>query len=140
MHADGTGAVPLTGEEANDWSPVWSPDGSRIVFYSDRDGEGKDRIVVMSPDGGAGTKLTHEGNAFWPSWNHNGSRILFTLDDAIHAMNADGTGRARIVDGFFARWSPDGKRIAWIEGKLPDTRIQVADASGADAICLTCPR
>lgn len=29
----------LTGEKANNWAPVWSPDGEKLAYYSDRTGE-----------------------------------------------------------------------------------------------------
>ena len=38
MNADGTGLVNLTNNPADDEGPVWSPDGSEILFESTRDG------------------------------------------------------------------------------------------------------
>jgi len=38
-------------------SPAWSPDGSKIVFVSGRDGVSE--IYVMKPDGSDQTRLTH---------------------------------------------------------------------------------
>jgi hypothetical protein len=42
----------LTNHPARDWFPVWSPDGTRITFESDRDGNWE--IYVMSADGARG--------------------------------------------------------------------------------------
>ncbi len=40
-----------------DGSPAWSPDGKRIAFYSERDGNGE--IYVMSAEGSGVTRLTN---------------------------------------------------------------------------------
>ena len=36
---DGSETVRLGSPDASSWSPVWSPDGSRVAFYSDEGGE-----------------------------------------------------------------------------------------------------
>lgn len=46
MNADGSGAVALTDNLDKDWISAWSPDGSRIAFHSDRDGDYE--IYVMN--------------------------------------------------------------------------------------------
>ena len=46
----------LTHDWANDEVPVWSPDGTKIAFISDRDGN--EEIYVMNTDGTGQTRLT----------------------------------------------------------------------------------
>ena len=42
------------------YNPVWSPDGSRIAFYSNRDGNFE--IYVMNANGGHQRRLTHNSH------------------------------------------------------------------------------
>ena len=56
MNIDGTGQTRLTHNPASDWSPAWSPDGTKIAFVSDRDGNLE--IYVMNADGAGQSPLT----------------------------------------------------------------------------------
>ena len=67
MNADGTNARQLTNLPAASENPVWSPDGSQVVFQSDRDGNFE--IYVMDVDGSNPRRLTHNSAGdYWPSW------------------------------------------------------------------------
>jgi Tol biopolymer transport system component len=101
--------------------PRWSPDGSKILFWSDR--SGTKEIYTMNGDGSGVSRLTdgaggyHEGD-----WSPDGSRIVFrrvTGDGGdIWTMNANGTGAAVLYAGdrmdSDPHWSPDGSRIAFV--------------------------
>ena len=56
MDTDGQNQARLTVNKANDTNPVWSPDGKKIAFMSDRDG--LEQIYVMDADGKNQIKLT----------------------------------------------------------------------------------
>ena len=68
MNADGSGQTRLTDNPEEDAFPNWSPDGRRIAFYSDLDGN--EEVYVMNADGSGQTRLTDnpEEDAF-PSWS-----------------------------------------------------------------------
>src|SRR5215472_10961050 len=121
VNADGTGSAPLThlmAANADNFAPVWSPDGRKIAFESSRALDGSDtantndvrNIWVVNADGTGPTPLTHLMAAsvdnFAPVWSPDGRKIAFAstraLDgsDAINTnatlniwiINADGTG------------------------------------------------
>ena len=57
MNADGGNQQRLTNNDRSDWHPSWSPDGERIAFASDRDGDFE--IYVMDVDGQNQQRLTN---------------------------------------------------------------------------------
>ena len=98
MDADGGNQQRLTENRKNDESPSWSPDGTRIVFSSDRKGDWKNfEIYVMDDDGGNLQRLTeNRKNDGAPSWSPDGKRIAFSSDREedgnyeIYVMDIDG--------------------------------------------------
>jgi TolB protein len=73
MNADGSQVRQLTSGPAADWSPSWSPDGTRIVFYS----EGRDpgqSIFIVNVDGSGVTRVTDNPYGLTdPNWSHASS-------------------------------------------------------------------
>ena len=93
INADGTGLQRLTKNRAIDTKPSWSPDGSMIVFSSDRK---RNEIYIMNADGRDVTQLTKNSFAdTGPAWSPNGTRIVFTSNRdgnlEIYSMNSDST-------------------------------------------------
>jgi Tol biopolymer transport system component len=67
MNADGSNQTRLTYNNASDSFPTWSPDGTRIAFGSDRDGN--DEIYIMNADGSNQIRLTYNSAAdYYPDW------------------------------------------------------------------------
>ena len=64
------------GISADDFSPSWSPDGTKIAFTSHMDDNRE--IYIMNADGSNQTRLTNEPTGdFYPSWSPDGTRIAF---------------------------------------------------------------
>ncbi len=68
MYEDGSGQTPLTNNGEHEKDPNWSPDGSKIAFCSDREGDYE--IIVMNANGSGQTNLPNseyhdEAPAWW---------------------------------------------------------------------------
>jgi dipeptidyl aminopeptidase/acylaminoacyl peptidase len=67
MNADGSRKTNLTSKRAGDSSPEWSPDGTRIAFASDRDGDYD--IYTMDANGSDVVQVTNlRGDERFPDW------------------------------------------------------------------------
>ena len=65
-----TGTTRLLAADA--WSPVWSPDGTRIAYKLFDDG-----IYVSNPDGTARLKITNNSLDITAGWSPDSKYILF---------------------------------------------------------------
>jgi TolB protein len=116
--------------------PAWSPDGTKIVFSSARDGV--QHIFVMNADGSGTTRLTNsEKNDNHPSWSRKG-KIVFSREGALFEIPARGGIAHRVGHGFGSAtnpsFSPDGALIAYDYRKpgFSIHEIYVMRADGTD--------
>jgi Tol biopolymer transport system component len=97
-------------------------------------------ILVVNPDGTGLRNLTPDG-VFEsdPVWSPDGRKILFLREGSLYLMDADGSGRMKLVDGQAIsehRWSPDGRMVAYVdvrqvdEDVLEDLWVIQADGTG----------
>ncbi|MCU1244301.1 MAG: tri1 1, partial [Acidobacteria bacterium] len=114
----------LTGSSAaNDRTPVWSPDGKSIAWFSDKSGEYK--LYVGSQDGkGTPREIAIDGAGFYdtPDFSPDSKRIAFT-DNSRTIFIADlATGKVEKVssDVLYGPirtlshcWSPDSQWLAY---------------------------
>lgn len=96
MKADGSGARELTSGKSRNNLPVWSPDGSQLLFLSLRGGSARQAIYAMKSDGSeqrelVGGPLEH----FQARWSSDGRRIVFIrmMGTAAQLLVADADGR-----------------------------------------------
>ena len=96
MRTNGSHQRALTHNPADDYGPFPSPNGRKIVFNSDRDGNHE--IFIMRADGSHQRQLTHTPslvNNALPSFSPNGKRIAFASDrdgnSEIFTMRANGS-------------------------------------------------
>ena len=86
-----------------------------------------------------GRRTDDDANDFYPGWLPDGRISFTTVDEAggkrIVAQAVAGGPRETLVEGaFFARVSPDGRVIAYIQGEFPDSSIYVRSLAGSRAV------
>jgi Tol biopolymer transport system component len=143
INTDGSGFKILTQNEANDLAGSWSPDGSQLVFSSNRDGN--NQIYIMDADGSNPQRLTELGSTnSMPALSPDGQSIAFVSDrdgnDEIYLMGADGSNPRRLTNNPASdgqpSWSPDGTgsaRIVFSSGSPSggfDIFVMDADGTG----------
>ncbi len=124
VRTDGTGLRTLTDDLHRDRAPRWSPDGKRILFYSNR--SGKYELWTIQPDGSGLRQLTFEsrGNIVEPVWSPDGARLVYQIlgpgtylldaakpwrDQRPQELPPLGESSAVFVP---SSWSADGERLA----------------------------
>jgi len=133
-----TGGDPrlLTDGKSTDILDAFSPDGTRVLFHSDREGE--HQIYTIGVDGSGRTRLT-SGPANWGgSWSLDGRTIAFNSNRTgrlqIYTMSPDGSNQRRLItsnsDDWLPSWSPDGTKIAFNSNRGGHTQVYVAHADG----------
>ena len=158
MNPDGSSPTRLTDDKSRtqklpdfspvyDSSPVWSPDGTKIAFISNRDYLFS--LYVMNADGSNARLLADRPlEPAGPAWSPDGEKIAFTSGTGfgvgmsrpsadIYVLNVDGSGVTQLTRDAGANggpsWSPDGKQIAFVsdrgDGKA---RIWIMNADGSN--------
>jgi len=111
INRDGSSLVRLTSGAEDDLSPVWSPDGHKIVFATARFGPAY-VLALMNPDG-SGVSQIGAGIQGWPrSWSPDGGQIAFTWFGPDQEVCSSATGECYVDTpyGIYAT-SPDGAHV-----------------------------
>jgi Tol biopolymer transport system component len=144
------GEVNLTLDPAEDIESDLSPDGSKIVFSSNR-GDIY-HIYLMNIDGSDLRRLTHEPiDDFSPRWSPDGKHIAFSRIGSLYVMDSDGANVRRVTEAeseaaappckagsFLGGWSPDGKQLTFYAASVTRSLGQVCivnvDGSGLKVV------
>ncbi len=141
---------------ATDYAPDFSPDGTRIAFSSNRDGDYEiytmEAVDVAPADGNGDNRiqLTSNDSSFdtVPDFSPDGTRIAYTSNRSgeykIYLMNSlDGSGRTRLAgkegSEYGPDFSPDGTKIAFYGPgkKTANDDIYTIDVDGTSKDKLT---
>jgi TolB protein len=123
-------AQRLTTSPGIDTDPSFSPDGTKILFESDR--SGSQQLYVMDVTGANQRRISFGGGWYGsPEWSPDGDKIAFTNRGAdgqrIGVVNADGSGVRLITSG------PRDDGASWAASSR-ELIFQRTDASGRTGI------
>jgi len=129
--SNGGEAIRRTVHEAYEGVSLWSPDGKKIAFVSNR--FGNNDIFIMPAEGGTPARITyHSAKDLLTDWSADGS-LLFTTarnfkqvewDDEIYTAHSTGGTPYRLLNAFghMPVKSPNGRFIAFVRGACRITR------------------
>jgi TolB protein len=130
INADGTDLQQFSSEAgANDYYPIFSPDGKTLMFASNRNGA-FDIYLMVFGQRDIFQITTNIGNIVSPDFSPDGTKVIFAnqagdVPSALWMVNLDGTDPHLFFAGPGAivavAWSPDGRTIAYaMEMNLPN--------------------
>jgi len=126
---NGQNMINLSKNNKNDSEPSWSFDGEYIAFVSDRRGlsPNETQVYIMDADGSNQrlvTKRNEDVQDHYPCFSPDGKKLVFTrktigenlhlqsnFDYKIFTIDIDGKNEEHLTAGFYARWSPDGRKM-----------------------------
>ena len=129
----------LTPDTTSASDPAFSPDGSRIAFVSQRDGNAE--IYIMNADGTGSTRVTNDPQPDGrPSFTPDGQALVFHSartagKQQIWAVNLDGSGVTQLTRDSVnssPTISPDGQTIAYVSTRNKDTDIWLMARDGSN--------
>jgi len=135
MNPDGSDQVKLA-DKVLSWGPVWSPDGTKIVFLSQIDNP--DGLVYVIKIDGSEEVVLKNIDHLDLAWSPDGSKIVFASGKdrsngyyQIYTVESDGSNLKKLTNTVKSSnqgpiWSPDGKEIAFIS----NGQVYVMDANG----------
>ncbi len=141
---NGDNLVRLTTRSSIEHSPTWSPDGRKIAFNSNRDGNWE--VYVMDADGSNPARLTNNpATDEEPAWSPDGNKIAFPSDRGgnreIWVMGADGSNPTNLTNhpawDDLPAWSPDASKLTFFSNRDGNPEIYVMNADGSNQTRLT---
>ena len=126
----------LTNSPADEVSPTFSPDGSKIAYVSSA--AGAPQIYVMSIGGGGGRRVTHSGSYnYAPDWGVNGLIVFAGMDNGtsdIFTVDEGGNSITRLTQNQGSNkdpsWSPDGRYVAFVSRRAEGSGVYLMSANG----------
>jgi len=139
MKTGGSEQTRLTTNPFNEFNPQWSPDGKRILYYYEK-GDNKDQLYIADQDGHNVTHVSSDStHNYYPSWLPDGKTTIYGTKDGLFKMNISKPGKKKeLMPGIgYAKFSPNGKKIAFKMGSWPWAEIWICDSDASNVVRLT---
>jgi eukaryotic-like serine/threonine-protein kinase len=137
----------LTFEGKTNGNPTWTPDGKRIAFLSDKDGQSNIYWQMADGSGGLERLNTSEFTQIPSSWSRDGQLLAFIENNPTTGQDiwvlrvgdpSPGSGQARKAQPFLRtpfnetvpRFSPDGRWLAYVSNESGRNEIYVQPYPG----------
>jgi TolB protein len=139
--------VQITHHPAEDRAPAWSPNGTRLLFDSDRDGNRSIYVVDVSGSNlERVTSLEHVDQ--YSAWSPDGERIVFQSERNEHnghgglwVMELDSGEETPLLGDSSPEltpdWSPDGRFVAFTSERSGNIDLWAMPVFGSALIRLT---
>ncbi len=140
VDSDGARMTPLSPPEANAMSPVWSPDGRRIMYMEFLEGRGV--LFEQSVETGHRGVVppTTEGLNFTPTFSPDGQSVVFARagNDGTHIFAYNLSAQCCLQrltvgplwDNLSPTFSPDARQIAYVSTRVGLAQIYVMASDG----------
>jgi serine/threonine protein kinase/sugar lactone lactonase YvrE len=136
---------PVINSTARDVFPQYSPDGSRLAFYSQRSGLGQ--VWVSDAEGRQAQRITFvkQGQASTPHWSPDGHTLAIDSNQTgvseIYTVSANGGAMKPLTEGpfvnFDAIWSRDGRWMYFTSKRTGRAEIWKMPDGGGPATQIT---
>lgn len=125
--------------------PSYSPDGAQIVMNNSPVGRGRQSVLQMRAQDGAGRTLLFDDpqkSAVAPAWSPDGTRIAFGLGEFFPMLAAEARADIAVLDvasgdvetltsgdeNFgYPSWSPDGRQLVYRAWRDQDSALLLID-------------
>jgi serine/threonine protein kinase/Tol biopolymer transport system component len=135
----------LIASTARDVFPAYSPDGTRLAFYSYRSGTGQ--IWISDSEGGQARQITFvkQGQAATPHWSPDGSTLAIDSNETgvseIYTISPNGGAMKPLTQGpyvnFGTTWSRDGQWMYFVSKRSGKSEIWKMPDGGGPATQIT---
>src|SRR5262249_47599587 len=144
MNSDGSNVRKLTNApKCYNGGPFFSPDGTKVIFRSDRKKKDQLQIYVINVDGAGEKALTNDDNwVYWaPFWYKDGNHATYPAADHsdpktrpnydLYGMNIETGKTTRLTYAPGADvlpvFSPDYRKVMWTSSRNGSSQLYVAD-------------